>query len=101
VFIGPWELTLGFLDCGRMETDEVEEKELGESMGSNNYSEVMTDMAKAQKVTADLNSLAAQGRTFTLLEFNPDKDRFAISCGRESNFPTLQDVEEGVTLSTA
>jgi hypothetical protein len=68
-------------------------------MGSNNYAEVITDTAQAQKVLADLNRLAVQGRAFKVLEFNPDTDRFTISLGRESNFPSLQPVEEdGATL---
>jgi hypothetical protein len=64
-------------------------------MGSNNYAEVITDTAQAQKVLADLNRLAVQGRAFKVLEFNPDTDRFAIYGGRESNFPTLDHVEQG------
>jgi hypothetical protein len=64
-------------------------------MGSNNYAEVITDTAQAQKVLADLNRLAVQGRAFKVLEFNPDTDRFTISLGRESNFPSLEDVEAG------
>ena len=75
-------------------------------MGSNNYAEVITDSAQAQKVLADLKGLAAQGRAFKVLKFNPDTDRFTISLRRESNLPTLEDVEldgtaiDGPTLSS-
>jgi hypothetical protein len=62
-------------------------------MGSNNYAEVITDTAQAHRVLADLNRLAALGRPFKVLEFNPEVDRFAISLGRESTFPSLEDVE--------
>jgi hypothetical protein len=75
-------------------------------MASNNYAEVITDPIEAREVVADFKRLAAQGSTFTVLEFNPDTDRFEISLGRESNFPTLLDVEaggvaiDGATLSS-
>jgi hypothetical protein len=64
-------------------------------MGSNNYAEVITDPIKARQVLANLKRLATLGETFKVLQFNPEVDRFPISLGRESNFPTLLDVEEG------
>jgi len=64
-------------------------------MGSNNYAEVISDPTKARQVLAEFEGLAARGGSFKVLGFNPDVDRFAISLGRESNFPTLPDVEEG------
>ena len=66
-------------------------------MGSNNYAEVVTDSTKAQWVLAELKSTAARGCRFKVLEFNPEVDRFPISCWRESNFPTLLDVEASDT----
>jgi hypothetical protein len=75
-------------------------------MASNNYAEVITDPIEARQVVADFKRLAALGWTFKVLEFNPDTDRFAIYGGRESNFPTLLDVEaggvaiDGATLSS-
>ena len=66
-------------------------------MASNNYAAVIEDTAQAQKVLADLNDVAVQGQAFKVLEFNPDTDRFDISGGRESNFPTLDVVEESGT----
>jgi hypothetical protein len=79
----------------RATTTKVKKKVLGGSMGSNNYAEVITDLTKARVVLADFERLAVQGSTFTRLEFNADVDRFPIFGGRESNFPCLQDVEEG------
>ena len=68
-------------------------------MGSNNYAEVITDPIKARQVVAEFEQIAAGGCKFAVLKFNPDVDRFAISLGRESNFPTLQDVElDGANL---
>lgn len=64
-------------------------------MGSNNYAEVITDTVEAQKVVAAFERLVRLGRQFKALEFDPDTDRFAISCGRESNFPPHPDVENG------
>jgi hypothetical protein len=64
-------------------------------MGSNNYAEVITDPMEARQILANLKRMATLGETFKVLKFNPDTDRFAISLGRESNFPTLLDVEEG------
>ena len=64
-------------------------------MGSNNYAEVITDPIESRRILADLERRAALGKTFKVLQFNPDVDRFPISLGRESNFPTLLDVEEG------
>ena len=64
-------------------------------MASNNYATVINDLTKSRQIIADFKRLATQGSTFKLLEFNPDVDRFAIFGGRESNFPCLQDVEEG------
>jgi hypothetical protein len=66
-------------------------------MGSNNYAEVITDSTKPQQVVAGFESMAAQGSSFKVLQFNPELDRFNISCWRESNFPTLLDVEESGT----
>ena len=62
-------------------------------MPSNNYAEVITDSAEAQRVLAELESMAAQGSSFIVMQFNPDVDRFEISCWRESNYLTLIDVE--------
>ena len=72
-------------------------------MEYNNYAEVITDSAQAQKVLADLKGLAAQGRAFKVLKFNPDTDRFTDlwpSDGSRIN-PTLEDVELDGTTSTA
>jgi hypothetical protein len=47
-----------------------------------------------------------QGQAFKVLKFDPDTDRFDISGGRESNFPSLDYVEDvgtaiaGPTLSS-
>jgi len=72
---------------------------MGESMGSNNYAEVITDPIKAREVLSQLEKLAGEGWAFKVLKFNPDTDRFAISLGRESNFPPLPVVEQyGTTL---
>jgi hypothetical protein len=62
-------------------------------MASNNYAEVITDSTEAQRVLAEFESMAAQGSSFTVMQFNPDVDRFEVACWRESNFPTLVDVE--------
>ena len=64
-------------------------------MASNNYAEVITDTVQAQKVLAMFERIVTLGRTFKVLKFNPDTDRFAISCGRESNLPSHPDVEDG------
>jgi hypothetical protein len=64
-------------------------------MASNNYAEVVTDTNAAQPIIDKFESMATQNCTFKVLQFNPQVDRFAISCLRESNFPTLPDVEEG------
>ena len=37
------------------------------------------------------------GLRFEVLQFDPDVDRFEVACWRESNFPTLLDVEAGGT----
>jgi hypothetical protein len=66
-------------------------------MASNNYAEVITNSTKAQEVVAKLESMAEQGYSFKVLQFNPELDRFAIYGGRESNFPTLPDVEASDT----
>lgn len=63
-------------------------------MASNNYAEEITDRIKAEQVLATFERLATMGRTFKVLEFNPDTDRFAISCGRESNLPPYPEVED-------
>jgi hypothetical protein len=68
-------------------------------MASNNYAEVITDRIKAEQVLATFDRLAAVGRPFKALEFNPDTDRFAISRGRESNLPPIPEIEDhGETL---
>jgi hypothetical protein len=64
-------------------------------MASNNYAEVITDSTEAQRVKAELESMAAQGCSFLVREFNPKVDRFEVACWRESNYPTLLDVEAG------
>ena len=66
-------------------------------MASNNYAEVITDSTEAQRVKAELESMAAQGCSFLVREFNPKVDRFEVACWRESNYPTLLDVEAGGT----
>src|SRR5579859_1697187 len=63
-------------------------------MASNNYAEVITNAVEAEQVVAMFERLVAQGLPFKALEFNPDTDRFAISCGRESNLPPYPEVEE-------
>ena len=71
-------------------------------MASNNYAEVITDSTKAQWVVAELESMAAQGSGFKVMQFNPEVDRFKIYGGRESNYPTLIDVEAyGTTMHAA
>jgi hypothetical protein len=68
-------------------------------MASNNYAEVITDTVRARQVVTEFEQMAADGCKFTVLKFNPDVDRFDISLWRESNFPSLQHVEEdGATL---
>lgn len=68
-------------------------------MASNNYAEEITDRIEAEQVLATFERLASVGRTFKALKFNPDTDRFAISCGRESNLPPYPEVEDcGETL---
>jgi len=66
-------------------------------MASNNYAEVITDSTKAQQVVAEFESMAEQGYSFKVLQFNPELDRFEVSCWRQSNFPTLLDVEASGT----
>ena len=63
-------------------------------MASNNYAEEITDRNEAKKVLEKFECAAVAGRTFKVLEFNPDTDRFAISCGRESNLPPYPEVED-------
>ena len=71
-------------------------------MASNNYAEVITNSTKAQQVVAKFESLAEQGYSFKVLEFNPELDRFKVFGGRESNYPTLPDVEaRGTTMDGA
>ena len=41
--------------------------------------------------------MAVRGCSFKVRQFNPDVDRFEVACWRESNFPTLIDVEAGGT----
>jgi len=64
-------------------------------MPSNNYADVITDSTEAQRVLAELESMATQGCSFLVREFNPKVDRFEVACWRESNYPTLLDVEAG------
>jgi len=66
-------------------------------MASNNYAEVITDLTEARRIMAEFEDMAARGCSFKVLQFNPAVDRYEISCWRESNFPTLPDVEEGGT----
>lgn len=67
-------------------------------MPSNNYAEVITDSTEAQRVLADLESMATQGSSFKVMKFNPDVDQF-VSCAGVSNYPTLIDVEAcGTTM---
>jgi hypothetical protein len=71
-------------------------------MASNNYAEVITDSTEAQQVVAKFESMAEQGYSFKVLQFNPELDRFNDSCWRESNYPTLLDVEaSGTTMDGA
>ncbi len=71
-------------------------------MASNNYAEVITDSTEAQQVVAKFESMAEQGYGFKVLQFNPELDRFNVSCRRESNYPTLLDVEaSGTTMDGA
>ena len=71
-------------------------------MASNNYAEVITDSTEAQQVVAKFESMAEQGYSFKVLQFNPELDRFNVSCWRESNYPTLLDVEaSGTTMDGA
>ena len=62
-------------------------------MASNNYAQEITDRIEAEQVLATFEQLAAQGRTFKALEFDPHTDRFAISLGRESKLPPFPEVE--------
>jgi hypothetical protein len=64
-------------------------------MASNNYAEVIIDSTEAKRVLAEFESMAARGCSFKVRQFNPDVDRFEVACRRESNFPTLVDVEAG------
>ena len=71
-------------------------------MASNNYAEVITDSTEAQQVVAKFESMAEQGYSFKVLQFNPELDRFNVSCRRESNYPALLDVEaSGTTMDGA
>ena len=71
-------------------------------MASNNYGEVITDSTEAQRVLAELETMAAQGSRFIVMQFNPEVDRFKIYGGRESNIPNLIDVEAyGTTMDAA
>jgi hypothetical protein len=67
------------------------------TMASNNYAEVITDSTKAQQVLAEFEGIAARGCSFKILQFDPERDRFEIYGWRESNIPTLLDVEAGGT----
>ncbi len=68
-------------------------------MGTNNYAEIITDPIKARSVIAQLHKLADEGRSFKVLQFNPETDQFSISLGRESNLPPLPEIEDcGTTL---
>ena len=68
-------------------------------MASNNYAQEITDRIEAEQGLATFERLAAQGRMFKALEFNPHTDRFAISLGRELNLPPFPEIEHrGETL---
>ena len=70
-------------------------------MASNNYAEVITDSTKAQQVVAKFESMAEQGYSFKVLQFDPELDRFKV-CGGYSNYPTLDDVgASGTTMDGA
>lgn len=70
-------------------------------MASNNYAQEITDRIEAEQVLAIFDRLAARGRMFKALQFNPHIDRFAISLGRESNLPPFPEVEDcGETRDT-
>ena len=70
-------------------------------MASNNYAEVITDSTEAQQVVAKFESMAEQGYSFKVLQFNPELDRFKVY-GGDSNYPTLDDVEaSGTTMDGA
>src|SRR5579885_1337415 len=56
-----------------------------QTMASNNYAEVITDFTEAQRVQAELESMAARGSSFKVRQFNPEVDRFEVACRRESN----------------
>ena len=71
-------------------------------MASNNYAEVITDSTKAQQVVAEFESMAEQGYSFKVLQFNPELDQFNIYGRRVSNYPTLLHVEaSGTTMDGA
>ena len=71
-------------------------------MASNNYAEVITDSTKAQQVVAKFESMAEQGYSFKVLQFNPELDRFNIYGRRQSNYPSLLHVEaSGTTMDGA
>lgn len=70
-------------------------------MASNNYAEVITDSTEAQQVVAKFESMAEQGYSFKVLQFNPELDRFKVY-GGYSNYPALDDVEaSGTTMDGA
>ena len=57
-------------------------------MASNNYAEVITDSTKAQQVVAKFESMAEQGYSFKVLQFNPELDRFKVyGGGFELSYP--------------
>ena len=71
-------------------------------MASNNYAEVITDSTKAQQVVAKFESMAEQGYSFKVLQFNPELDRFNIYGRRQSNYPSHLHVEaSGTTMDGA
>ena len=70
-------------------------------MASNNYAEVITDSTEAQQVVAKFESMAEQGYSFKVLQFNPELDWFKVY-GGYSNYPTLDDVgASGTTMDGA
>jgi hypothetical protein len=67
-------------------------------LASNNYAEVIIDSTEADWVVAEFEGMAVRGCSFKILQFDPARDQFEVSCWQESNFPTLLDVEAGGTI---
>ena len=64
-------------------------------MASNNYAEIVTSSSDEHRILANFENMAARGCSFRVMRFNPQVDRFELSCWRVSNFPALPDVEAG------